>query len=106
MLQYRGTVLFPTPRAEGEYWELHWVGDNVVGDYGIEPTDPRVEFHQVAQQYYTEDRSGVLAQWEFDSGTSCRVWLNFGFYGKGRERLFALYDLRQLGAACTDYQDD
>jgi hypothetical protein len=103
LLQVRGVVTFPAGETEGHYWDLYWVGDNVVRGVGLEPRDDRIKYYWADGVYHTQSRSGVLAQWEFSSDTSCRVWLLFSFYGNGRERLYALYDLRQLGAACTAF---
>lgn len=105
MLHLHGTVRFPKQRYSNQQWHVEWVGDDVVSGYGLSPLDENsgIKWYPVdGVNRRTDDVSGVLTQWPASKNNNCKVWIRLVLAeGQRREKIYALFDLRQLGAPCT-----
>jgi len=101
MLRLTGTVRMPYDRYPDQWWQVRWVGDEVVGGLGLKVTDQRIDWHPVTGDYRYEDADGVLAEWEPSPNTHCRVHIVIvTTAGQASDRFYATFDLQPILPGC------
>jgi len=94
----------PSAAQSNEWWDVRWVGDDVVGRLGLKVSDPSIQWYAVNAPAQIRDQGaeGILAEWQPPKETRCVVHIMvFAHAGPATDRYFATFDLSPILPNCV-----
>ena len=80
------------------------VDDDVVGGYGLDVTDERIQWWPVnpESQHRKESATGVLERWDVTSNLRCVIHIKLeAKAGQASEKIHATFDVREIAGHCV-----
>lgn len=101
-LSLTGTVQMPQDRYEDQWWQVLWVGDDVVGAFGLDVTDEEIKWYPVTGHFRKDDADGFLETWSTTRDTRCVLHIKLkARAGDASESIYATFDISSVKPGCV-----